>query len=343
MRAIPRHGQREAGIGEERRDQHHAPDAVDQRGRAEQRDQRAGRMGEDVVRTAAVRQHHLLEEAVEILHVVAESRAHGRAARSRSSRSEPPWPRQSNIAVVKPRSERFFAVSKYFSMHSLRPAQHDDRALERPRDRRKAAVAQLLAVEAGEIAAGRLLGHGIAGNFVEDVRHEALSRRWVKRRGRSGAVEMSRQVIESGKRESKRPRHARQKARPEDRLSRSPGLCRSGRKGRCTRLGLVAMLLSASLRHDEDISRSGLNAVRSGGSSAVHRNSGSKRAEKALKCHFSLPKCPLRPPISGAAGPAGTPEGFTRVPHRAKRKTMLLNRRTNPCVTSIFPRSIARP
>ncbi|TPN80563.1 hypothetical protein FJ987_01440 [Mesorhizobium sp. CU2] len=94
-------------------------------------------------------------------------------------------------------------------------------------------------------------------------------------------------------------------------LRRTSGLCRSGRKGRCTRFGLVAareekrrltLCLDAipdgkPLRTFPRIARTWLkdsgawlNGCRSPSSSAVHQRGGIAAAEKALKWVFELPK-----------------------------------------------------
>ena len=69
LRKQPR---RPVGEREERRGQHHAVDLRSEPLRRKQRHRRAGRMREHVVRRRAVRQHHLLHDRLEVVHVVGE-------------------------------------------------------------------------------------------------------------------------------------------------------------------------------------------------------------------------------------------------------------------------------
>ena len=90
----------------------------------------------------------------------------------------------------------------------------------------------------------------------------------------------------------------------------------------------------------EDISsRRRLNAARKGGSSPVHRFPGDFACKKALESPKSVPKLRLRPPNRGRWPTRNAIQGF----RTGQPQTMLLNRRTDPCVTLIFRRFIVRP
>ena len=135
---------------------------------------RPGRMGEYVVRAAAIGQHDLLEELFEVAGIVVETLSHSRAARSRISRSEPPWPRQSRVATPKPAVGQIADGLEIFLDAFVAAGQDDDGALERTGRGAKQAIADPLAVARGEKAAGRVFRRRIAGDFVEEVRHSAL-------------------------------------------------------------------------------------------------------------------------------------------------------------------------
>ena len=168
--------------GEERRDQHHAPHAVHHRRRGKQRDHGAGRMGEDVVRPAAVGQHDLLEELLQVCGVVAE--APDIAALAIADQPV-------GIALAAPveGGNAKAAIGKVADgfeifLDALVAAGQDDHgALQRARDRCKQAVADLLAVTGGEEAASGIFRSRIAldfvkkGDFVDKIHHSAL-RAW---------------------------------------------------------------------------------------------------------------------------------------------------------------------
>ena len=150
--------------------QHHAPHAVDHGGRGQQRDQRAGRMAEDVEGAAAVGQHDLLEELVEVADVVEEAvdiaALPGRAAagRSRPGRASRGSPSRGRAA---PRSR---IVSKYFSMHSLRPGRMTTVPLSGRAGGREARIAELQPSRAVRKPPVAFSGDGIAGDFVKEAR-----------------------------------------------------------------------------------------------------------------------------------------------------------------------------
>ena len=125
-------------------------------------------------------------------------------------------------------------VSKYFSMHSLRPGSTTTVPFSGRADGGKQAIADLLAVALREKAAGGIFRRRIARDFVEEVRHSALLFACLARAG----VGM---VIDAMRQKQRRWRPGRcKRSKAGSRFSAASGLCRPGRKGRYTRFGLVA-------------------------------------------------------------------------------------------------------
>ena len=139
-------------------------------------------MGEDVVRPAAVGQHDLLEELLQVCGVVAE--APDIAALAIADQPV-------GIALAAPveGGDAKAAIGKVADgfeifLDALVAAGQDDHgALQRARDRCKQAVADLLAVTGGEEAASGIFRSRIAldfvkkGDFVDKIHHSAL-RAW---------------------------------------------------------------------------------------------------------------------------------------------------------------------
>ena len=151
-----------APVGEEGRHQHHALHAVDQRGRGKQRDQRTGRMGEDVVGAAAVRQtissknwsrSRIVAETMDMAALAVAEQPVG------TTLAAPVHDGAAEAAFRQVRGGLEILLDAFVAA-----GQQDHRALQRAAGGREQAVAQLDAVARGEKPAAGIFRSRIAGD-----------------------------------------------------------------------------------------------------------------------------------------------------------------------------------